>query len=223
MAGKWGRTLAGLLICACALPATAGAATIEVTTHKDELDGTPDSNCSLREAVQAANSNTAVGGCPKGGGPSDTITLEGGRYSLKIPTTNEDANVNGDLDVDGNGDKLIFRGEGAASTDIRTSLADRIVDIHDATPRDLREDPGPRRRRHLAGFGKRPRREYQGRRGRRPHPEPSHGLRRQGVRRGRALPERARRTARHAQGEALPLHRQSRDRNRGRPRRQSET
>ncbi|MDX6587721.1 MAG: hypothetical protein QOI31_2194 [Solirubrobacterales bacterium] len=120
--------------CACALPATASAATIEVTTHKDELDATPDSTCSLREAVQSANSNTAVGGCDKGGGTSDTITLERGRYPLKIPTTTEDANQNGDLDVDGNGDKLIFRGEGAGITDIRTSLADRIVDIHDATP-----------------------------------------------------------------------------------------
>ena len=134
MAGKRGRTLAGLLICACALPATAGAATIEVTTHADELDGAPDSSCSLREAVQSANSNTAVGGCHKGGGPSDTITLERGRYKLTIPTTPEDANQNGDLDVHGNGDKLVFRGEGAARTDIRTSLADRIVDIYDATP-----------------------------------------------------------------------------------------
>ena len=120
--------------CVCLLPATAGAATIEVTTHADELDGTPDSTCSLREAVQSANSNAAVGGCHKGGGSSDTITLEGGRYSLKVPTTTEDANVNGDLDVDGNGDKLVFRGEGAARTDIRTSLADRIVDIHNASP-----------------------------------------------------------------------------------------
>src|SRR5215204_5972779 len=99
MAGKWGIALLGLAVAACLLPATAGAATIEVTTHIDELDATPDSNCSLREAVQSANSNTAVGGCHKGGGPSDTISLGRGRYSLKIPTTDEDSNVNGDLDV----------------------------------------------------------------------------------------------------------------------------
>ena len=132
MARKWGAGLAGVLGLVLMLPAPAGAATIEVTTHDDELDVTPDSACSLREAVQSANLNTAIGGCPKGGGTSDTITLGKGRYPLKIATTAEELNANGDLDI--RGDKLIFRGEGAGITDIRTSLADRVVDIHDATP-----------------------------------------------------------------------------------------
>src|SRR5688572_8683999 len=132
MAGKWGAALGGVIALVLMLPAGAGAATIKVTTHEDELDVSPDSNCSVREAVQSANSDTAVGGCPKGGGSSDTITLGRGRYPLKIPTTAEELNANGDLDV--RGDKVIFRGEGAGRTDIRTSLADRVVDIHDATP-----------------------------------------------------------------------------------------
>jgi CSLREA domain-containing protein len=132
MAWKWGAALGGLITaCVLALPAIAGAATIKVTTHTDELDGTPDSTCSLREAVQSANSNTAFGGCHKGGGHSDTITLDGGHYALTIPTTSENLNANGDLDVDG--DKVIFQGEGAGQSDIRTSLADRVVDVHNAT------------------------------------------------------------------------------------------
>ena len=71
---------------ACMLSGTAGAATIEVTTAKDELDTSPDAKCSLREAVQSANTNTAVGGCPKGSGPADTIELAKARYALTIPT-----------------------------------------------------------------------------------------------------------------------------------------
>jgi len=40
-------------------------ATITVTTVQDELNSSVP--CSLREAIQAANQNTAVGGCPAGG------------------------------------------------------------------------------------------------------------------------------------------------------------
>ena len=126
-----------LALCACALPATASAATIEVTTRTDELDRSPDAKCSVREAVQSANTNTAVGGCPKGKGASDTIELGRGNYTLTIASTNEDQNANGDLDVDG--EKVTFHGTGAGTTTLRTSLADRIVDIHDATPTTFKD------------------------------------------------------------------------------------
>ena len=88
----------------------------------------------MREAVQAANTNNAVGGCPKGSGPADTIVLGRGNYSLKIASTNEDSNANGDLDVDGG--KVTFRGTGAGTTTLRTSLADRSIDIHDGDPHE---------------------------------------------------------------------------------------
>ncbi|MDX6587720.1 MAG: hypothetical protein QOI31_2193 [Solirubrobacterales bacterium] len=114
------------------LPAFASAATIKVTTHADELDAVPDAKCSVREAVQSANTNGAVGGCPAGSGQADTIELGKGHYSLTIPSTNEDANVNGDLDVDGG--KVVFRGKGDGVTDINTNLADRIADTFNATP-----------------------------------------------------------------------------------------
>jgi len=117
---------------ACALPASAGAATIKVTTRTDELDPSPDANCSVREEVQSANTNTAVGGCPKGKGAADTIELGRGNYSLTLASTNEDQNANGDLDVEG--EKVTFRGTGAGTTTLRTSLPDRIVDVHDETP-----------------------------------------------------------------------------------------
>ena len=96
-----GGVLVLVAVCACALPATASAATIEVTTRTDELDARPDATCSVREAVQSANTNSAVGGCRCGEGAADTIKLGQGHYSLTIPSTNEDPNANGDLDVEG--------------------------------------------------------------------------------------------------------------------------
>ena len=132
MARPGGRALILLAACALALPAGAGAATIKVDTRADELDASPDAKCSLREAVQAANDNDAVGGCPKGSGADDTIELGRGNFKLTIPSTNEDLNANGDLDVDGG--KVTFVGKGGGVTVIKTTLADRIVDVHDATP-----------------------------------------------------------------------------------------
>jgi CSLREA domain-containing protein len=128
--------LRGILLIALAVgvcvPSVASAATIKVTTRADEMDVPPDAKCSLREAVAAANSNDPVGGCPKGSGPDDTVVLGKGNYRLVIPTTDEDQNANGDLDVDGG--KVTFVGKGGGVTVIKTSLADRVVDVHDSTP-----------------------------------------------------------------------------------------
>ena len=120
------------LMAVLALPGAAGAATIKVTTHADELDGSPDATCSVREAVQSANTNAAFGGCKSGGAQTDTIQLGKSHYPLTIPTTNEGANANGDLDIS-DGGTVLLRGKGDGVTDISTSQADRVVDIHDGT------------------------------------------------------------------------------------------
>jgi CSLREA domain-containing protein len=49
-------------------------ATIVVNTLLDELDN--DGNCSLREAIQAANTNASVDACLAGDVLTDTITFE---------------------------------------------------------------------------------------------------------------------------------------------------
>ena len=64
------------------LPATLALATdITVNTTHDELDN--NGNCSLREAVQAANLDMAVDGCPAGTG-ADRVLLPAGAYQLVI-------------------------------------------------------------------------------------------------------------------------------------------
>jgi CSLREA domain-containing protein len=80
-----------------ALPAKAATtAVINITTTDDELN--TDQDCSLREAIQAANTDTAVDACAAGSG-ADTINIPAGTYIITIPGTNEDANATGDWDV----------------------------------------------------------------------------------------------------------------------------
>jgi CSLREA domain-containing protein len=96
--------------------------TITVSTTADELN--QNGNCSLREAIQAANTDTAVDACPAGSG-TDTIILPSGFYALTIPGTGEDANQTGSLDISGD---LLLQGNGASTTVIDgggTTLRDR--------------------------------------------------------------------------------------------------
>ena len=75
------------------------AATITVNTVNDEI--IDDSNCSLREAIMAANMDASVNGCVySGAGPDDIITLVSGQtYTLtRVGATD----TTGDLDVHGN-------------------------------------------------------------------------------------------------------------------------
>jgi len=52
---------------------------INVTTEADELNN--DGDCSLREALQAANTDSAVDACPAGSG-WDTINIPTGTFRL---------------------------------------------------------------------------------------------------------------------------------------------
>ena len=76
----------------------AGATSIQVTTTEDEL--TVDGECSLREAVIAANTNLAVDACQAGNPGHDGIWLQPDAvYTLAIPGRGEDLAATGDLDV----------------------------------------------------------------------------------------------------------------------------
>lgn len=100
---------------------TASAAEFIVTKTDDTADGTCDSDCSLREAISAAN----------GAGGADTITLPSGFYLLSLTTAGEDANATGDLDIT---EDLTITGGGPTSTiidggKILLGAPDRIFDI----------------------------------------------------------------------------------------------
>lgn len=116
-----------VLACVALIGAAApvSAATFAVTRFDDGSDGACDADCTLREAVIAANA--AAG--------ADTITLPAGSYDLTIPDAtsgvDEDLAATGDLDVAGGG--LTVQGAGAATTEIdATALGNRIFHVQRA-------------------------------------------------------------------------------------------
>ena len=82
------RRLAGAIAAsfaiALAVPASTQALTIDVSTTADEyLAG---SACSLREAIESANTDAAVGGCSAGEATSpDEVRLPAGTFMLTRP------------------------------------------------------------------------------------------------------------------------------------------
>lgn len=94
-----------LLLPVALAPAWAAAATFTVTKTSDTFDGACNSDCSLREAVAAANANPGT----------DTIALGGSVYSLTRITPQDPA-----LD-----DNVVFDEEDAATGDL--DLRDSVV------------------------------------------------------------------------------------------------
>lgn len=107
----------------------AGAATLLVSTTAD--DTTTNGNCTLREAVIAANTDSAVDACPAGSG-ADTITLSAGTYMLDEPGALEDDSLAGDLDI---ATDLTITGAGKATTTIDGTgfgaAPDRLIQVLD--------------------------------------------------------------------------------------------
>ncbi|NWG34667.1 MAG: CSLREA domain-containing protein [Chloroflexi bacterium] len=104
------------------------AGTITVNTLTDSI--ADDGQCSLREAVIAANTDTATGGCAAGSG-ADTIVFDASlpspaTFPLTLSGANEDAAASGDLDLSGT---LTIQGTGASQIIIDGNNADRIFDI----------------------------------------------------------------------------------------------
>jgi CSLREA domain-containing protein len=104
-----------------AIPASAPSSTYAVTKFSDSNDGACNSDCSLREAVIAANANANP----------DTIVLAAGTYTLT--RTGEDSTAsNGDLDIT---NPLTLTGAGANLTIIAggSGFTDRIFHVFTGT------------------------------------------------------------------------------------------
>ena len=117
--------LAFLLLLSGGRPAHAASITVDTTS--DELNA--DGHCSLREAIQAANTDSAVDACAGGSG-ADTIVVPAGTYTLSIAGAGEDGNATGDLDITTD---LTINGAGAATTIIDGAGLDRVFDIRAGT------------------------------------------------------------------------------------------
>lgn len=123
-----------LLLAGIILSSPLQATTINVTTTVDEL--TVNGQCSLREAIKASNTNSAVDSCGAGLG-YDTIILPAGTYTLTLTGTDVDDGVDsvfsagedayGDLDIT---EIVTINGAGAGNTVIDGNQADRIFQVH---------------------------------------------------------------------------------------------
>jgi CSLREA domain-containing protein len=98
---------------ALALPGVANGATINVTTNADGVAA--DGSCSLREAVQAANTDLAVNECPAGSG-ADQISLGATTYTL----------TGGELGITS---EATITGAGASSTTIDGNHNGRVLNV----------------------------------------------------------------------------------------------
>jgi CSLREA domain-containing protein len=84
-------------------------------------DNTVNGNCTLREAIIAANTDTPVDGCLAGAG-TNSIFLPAGTFFLTIGGAGEDAAATGDLDIL---DELTITGD-SGSTAINGNSIDRV-------------------------------------------------------------------------------------------------
>ena len=110
---------------AALLVAPAAADTITPNTLGDEYNSNV-TTCSLREAVQASNTDALFNGCTAGNGP-DEIVLGDGVYEFDRSDTGG-GNDNGDLDVTA-GDTLTITHSGGGHTAIDALDIDRVINV----------------------------------------------------------------------------------------------
>lgn len=114
---------------------TPANAALIVTTTADSVAN--DGNCSLREAITAANTNLASGAangeCGTGQPPPfDRIELPAGSFRLDRTGAIDDTNAAGDLDIRRSGIQIV--GAGADVTEIRGDRKERVIDIGAGLP-----------------------------------------------------------------------------------------
>jgi CSLREA domain-containing protein len=85
-----------LVVLTGSLPAAQAGGDILVDTHLDEM--TMNGKCSLREAVQAANTHATVDTCGGHSG-ANVIVLGAGTYALTIPKGGANDNTSGNLNL----------------------------------------------------------------------------------------------------------------------------
>ncbi len=130
---KWGFAILLIALFTTLQPAPAAhAATISVNSTDDVI--ADDGQCTLREAITAANTDTASGSsaneCISGNG-DDIITFSSAGTTLSLTGTENAANGNdntvGDLDIDSN---ITISGNGAGVTIIDGGDIDRVLHTH---------------------------------------------------------------------------------------------
>ncbi|MFO7537978.1 MAG: CSLREA domain-containing protein, partial [Chloroflexota bacterium] len=119
---------------ACDIGAYEKAESVTITVNSTADDLTDNGNCTLREAVEAANTKSAVDMCPAGGLITTTIMVPAGTYTLTIPGDQENNNQTGDIDILSN---VVLIGAGAEETILNANGLDRFLDVYDTGHADI--------------------------------------------------------------------------------------
>ncbi|HEX6228135.1 MAG TPA: choice-of-anchor Q domain-containing protein [Solirubrobacterales bacterium] len=116
-AGAHRLRLAVPIISLLVIATPAQAATLVVTKASDSADGACDADCSLREAIIAANADATA----------DEIVLPAAVLRLeRSPFPDDNSGDVGDLDVTGD---LTIRGQGANATTVNSTIEARVFDV----------------------------------------------------------------------------------------------
>ena len=110
------------------LAGPAKATEIRVNTTADQAGGAPASDCSLRNAVIAADLNQAEAGCPAGE-RTDTILLPAGTYRLTLGDPGDQDPASGDLDMSHFGRTVIIPDQLDSKVRIDGNGLDRVFDL----------------------------------------------------------------------------------------------
>lgn len=105
------------------------ALALKITVNSADDIVADDGVCTLREAIIAANTDTASGtisGECRAGNGADELILQGLVYFLSIAGTLEDAAATGDLDILND---LTITGKGASKTFINGGKVDRVFHV----------------------------------------------------------------------------------------------
>lgn len=130
-----------------AAPVAHAGTTIVVTTTADET--VADGNCSLEEAIQAANTDTAVDACPAGSGADTIVLASGATYTLTtVDNTGEGPNgvpvVSSPITINGNG-ATITRSSASGTPQFRLTdiVSGGSLTLNDLTVSNFDEPAGP--------------------------------------------------------------------------------
>jgi CSLREA domain-containing protein len=117
--------LGGVLAGAALFASTASATNIPVSVTTDDVG--VNGNCTLREAVKAANTDAASDACPAGSNDDYILLQSAGPYTLTIPPDGTpDDNADGDLDISG---ELTITGVSGRPL-IDQNASDRVLHAH---------------------------------------------------------------------------------------------
>ncbi|MEM7048867.1 MAG: CSLREA domain-containing protein [Acidobacteriota bacterium] len=101
-------------------------AEITVTAVSDGI--VADNRCTLREAIEAANTDSAFMGCDPGLGHDTILFVLESTYAITVAGGNEDDNLTGDFDIR---DDVTLRPAAGLTATISGSDLDRVFDVHE--------------------------------------------------------------------------------------------